>query len=720
MTPPHALSEPVVELPEAAELGSAGEEVPLVLVVEADGMVSQVTVLESKGEVLDGAARQAARRMRFAPAEQDGKPVRARVRFLMPLGGERVVLESVEPVAEPVAVADPLTTVENEVVVTGARTPEKRATSVISTQVITREDARLSGATTLAGALDAQPGLQIERTFRGTELWIRGLDPEYTLVLIDGQRVPGRVGGAIDLNRYPLESVERVEIVRGPSSALYGSDAIGGVVNVITRETKRDLEADAEARIGTNDAVAASARVGGRPLPWLGVTLSAGHQYTGAFRRDPEATATTGSENRLDSVGGRFAFGAARDNRVVLQLDYTQNRLDGVDAGAGGALFDRTQLQEQAQISLGHTLERGAMRVQTNAFYSQFREQYLNDQRGSTALDSYQDNREHLGQAGSTLSYAWNQRQRTTFGGELMSQLLDSDRLESTGYRVRYSGFLEHRATLLANAEREIFSVVPGARVDVDSQFGSQLSPKLALRWDPEQHWTFRAGYGRGFRAPSFQELLLRFENPAVGYIVSGNPELTAESSQSVDVSAEYRPSRHWFFSTAAFRNDLTDMISTVTVSQPGVPGLLFSYENIDKARTQGLESMGIWSPSQLLALTLSYTLTETRNEALDRPLQGRPLHRFLFRVVSTHEPTGITASARGSLSLDRFYFVDNADGSTSQVTGDPLVQIDLRLAKSFTENFELFVGVNNLADAGDAFAVLLPRQFYAGLRGNY
>src|SRR5690606_11194731 len=109
--------------------------------------------------------------------------------------------------------------------------------SVMATQVIGSAEMRQTGATTLDGVLEAQPGLQIERTFRGSELWFRGLDPEYTLILVDGQRVPGRVGGAVDLGRYSLEAVERVEIVRGPSSALYGSDAIGGVVNLITRES---------------------------------------------------------------------------------------------------------------------------------------------------------------------------------------------------------------------------------------------------------------------------------------------------------------------------------------------------------------------------------------------------------------------------------------------------------------------------------------------------
>jgi len=109
-------------------------------------------------------------------------------------------------------------------------------------------------------------------------------------------------------------------------------------------------------------------------------------------------------------------------------------------------------------------------------------------------------------------------------------------------------------------------SLVPGARLDVDSQFGSQLSPKLALRYDPLKTLTLRASYGRGFRAPSFQEQLLRFENPSVGYVVEGSTSLRAERSHGFDLAAEYTPLPELFLLVAAFRNDLSQMITPVTM----------------------------------------------------------------------------------------------------------------------------------------------------------
>ena len=711
-----------MELPESVELGTSGERVALELVIELDGHVSEATVLESHGSIIDAAVRRAALALAFAPARVDDEPVRVRVAYEIVLGPRAVeqretVAETIEELPPP---APPAGGAMGEIVVTGARVPEKRSESVISTQVISRDDLRRSGATTVGAALEAEPGIQVERTFAGTEIWIRGLDPEYTLILVDGQRLPGRVSGAIDLSRYSLENVERVEIVRGPSSALYGSDAIGGTVNIITRESSAPLEADAEARVATNNGSVANARVAGRPLKSLGGSLSAGHQHTGAYRASPNDVQTLGSARSLDTAGVALTIGTSRTKRLRLNLDYTRNRLDGTDLAAGGAIFDRTQLQEQVAAAGMFTQKSAEFFLSASAQYSQFREQYLNDQRLATALDSYQDNKEHQGLAATTAAYSWNDRQRTTVGGEVFSQILDSQRLSSTGFRARYSGFAEHRWVVAKRDTRELLTVVPGARLDLDSQFGNQLSPKLALRYDPLPELTLRASYGRGFRAPSFQELLLRFENPAVGYVVLGNPELGAESSHGVDVSAEWRPERKWFLSVAGFRNDLTNMISTVNVANPGIVGTLYSYDNIDRAWTMGLESQAIWSAHELLTLTLGYALMNTRDEALDRPLNGRPVHRFTFRTVSTHSPSGISLMTRGSLSLDRTYFLDQADGSSLAVTPEPVLQLDVRLSKTFTRHFELFVGGTNLANAGDAYAAILPRQFYAGLGGHY
>lgn len=605
------------------------------------------------------------------------------------------------------------------VVVTAARTEQSAEAATVATEVIGREEIEASGARDAAELLEERPGLQVSRSFRGTELWLRGLDPEHTLFLLDGERVPGRIGGAVDLSRYGVEGIERVEIVRGPSSALYGSDAIGGVVNIIPRQSTRDFEADLVAMYGLGNVIDVGGRVDGRADRHLRLGAYGGFHYADAFRRG-EGEATTGSSRLQWSAGGYGDWRPNAHHRLRARADYVQLRLGGVDTGAGGAVFDRTQLQEQLQTSIEHRIEGSdGLRLRTRASYSQFREQYVLDQRGSNRLDEYEDNREHLGQISSIFHFRAGDVNAITLGFEQIFQSLDSERLSRTGQRSRLAFFAQDEWIVFEEGEMSL-TVVPGLRLDLDSQFGEQLSPKLAVRFDPVRQLVVRASYGRGFRAPSFQELLLHFENPSVGYIISGNPNLGAETSHGVDVSVEWQPARWLALGASFFRNDLDNMIAPVTVEET-TNGTLFSYANLETAWTMGLESNARIRIDDLLTINAGYTLTETWDGENDRRLEGRARHRITLSARFAYEPWEIAFVARGALSLDRVYYVDDdGDGIEEELFADPLAQVDLRLSKRFTHHLEIFAGIDNLLDAGDRFSVLRPFTVYGGAQGRY
>jgi outer membrane receptor for ferrienterochelin and colicins len=127
-----------------------------------------------------------------------------------------------------------------DIVVTGRRSPERLGESAVAVEVITREQIVTSGARDAAQILANQPGIQIDSSFRGEAIQMQGLDPQHTLILVDGERLIGARDGALDLTRLFAGDIERIEIVRGPASAIYGSDAIAGVVNVITRLPRKN------------------------------------------------------------------------------------------------------------------------------------------------------------------------------------------------------------------------------------------------------------------------------------------------------------------------------------------------------------------------------------------------------------------------------------------------------------------------------------------------
>lgn len=606
------------------------------------------------------------------------------------------------------------------VVVTASRIPEGARDAVVATDVVTREEIETSGARDAAELLEERSGLQLNRSFRGTELWLRGLDASYVLFLLDGERIPGRIGGAIDLSRYGVEGIERIEVVRGPSSAIYGSEAIGGVVNIVPRESNRDFEADVLGSYGLGNLVDFTGRVAGRPDRHLRFNVNAGLHYADAFRRE-ETEGTTGSSRLQWSAGGSLEWRPDGTHRGRAIVDYTQLALEGVDEGTAGAIFDRTQVQEQLFTSLEHRITgRAGLMLRTRLTYSQFREQYLLDQRGGSRLDRYEDNAEHLAQLSSILSVRPHDAHTLTFGFEQLYQELRSERLARTGQRGRTAFFAQDEWLVFEDGPMNL-RVVPGLRLDLDSQFGDQLSPKLAVRFDPARELILRASYGRGFRAPSFQQLFLRFENPSVGYIVSGNPEVGAESSHGVDVGFEWEPVRELSFAAAFFRNDLEDMIAVVTVDDPSQRGALLSYANIATAWTMGLESSARLRVEDFLTVTAGYTLTETWDGQNERHLEGRARHRFTLSARFSYEPWDLDVVGRAALLVDRIHYVDvDGDGTDDELYGEPIAQIDLRVAKRFTRHFELFVGIDNLLDAGDAFTVLRPLTVYGGARGRH
>jgi len=610
-----------------------------------------------------------------------------------------------------------------EMVVTAARIEEPRDRAANTTEVIRRKEIERSGARDVAELLETRGGLQVARSFRGSELQLRGLDPQYTLILVDGERVPGQIDGVTDLSRYGAENIERVEIVRGPGSALYGSDAIGGVVNILTRESKKDFEAQALGSAGQNDVLDLAASVAGRPVEPLGLQLTGDFHQAAAFRR-PGEIKTALSERRQWSSGARVSYQLDDDNLLMVSGHYLRTNFDGIDEGAGGALFTRSQLQEQLRASFEHRLSRGRYRLSSRGSYSQFRDQYLLDQRGANVLDRYENNREHLGQLTSIAHADWSDSHRTTLGAEQLFQDLQSARLSRPGHRYRLAAFAQHawRVFAAASGAHEL-EIIPGVRFDADAQFGTRLSPKLALRYRVLPALELRASYGRGFRAPSFQEQLLRFENASAGYVIVGNPELRAENSDGFDAGV-----RLWNdaleLSATFFRNDLRNMITYVS-RRSDAGGMEFVYDNLTNAWTMGVETAASARLDERVTCTLSYTYTATWDGENRRKLEGKPPHRASAYVQLSEPRWQLDFVARGALSVGRTFYVSDAgpeavDAGERAVVPEPLPQLDLRVAKRFGRPLEVFAGVDNLLAAGDAYTALRPRTVYVGARGRY
>ena len=603
---------------------------------------------------------------------------------------------------------------EAEIVVTATRTATPRGDAPVAVELITREDIVASGAENLADLLEGQPGLDVERSYLGAALRVQGMNPDQVLILVDGERVLGAKDGVIDLSRFPVENIEQVEIVKGPGSALYGSDAMGGVVNLITRAPDEPLRTDLHLRGGARGAHDASASVEAKGERISGQLLAGAHRGDG-YDLTPQDEATTASAFQQWDVSGQGRAALSPNLSLAARGSVMRRNLQGVEVQGGGAVLDRVSAIEEHQLGLTPRLLLGARSLLTfGASGSVYREQQLVDQRGATALDTYEDHRERLGELSAQLDRATGDHHLLTVGAEAMGVMMESPRLDGgTGARGRAGLFVQDVWRVPGITD---LSVVPGLRVELDSWYGLVPTPKLALRWQAAPGLTLRVSAGAGYRAPSFKELLLRFENPGAGYVVQGTPTLRPETSRSLQLGAEWAPRDALWLSANVFHNDLTDLITITTLkaASAGAPAQ-YGYANVASAWTAGVELAAQAEPTPWLHLQLSYTLTESRDETQNLPLEGRARHRGTAQLGGNLDELGLSVMARAALVGARPLTGDNdGDGVPDRVEAPPYAALDLRVEKNLMGRGSVAVGVDNLLNAGDpALLTMPPRLVY-------
>lgn len=508
-----------------------------------------------------------------------------------------------------------------------------------SISIITREEIKRKPVQNLRDVLRDVPGVQLKDegdNRKGVSL--RGLDSSYTLILIDGKRVNSRNAvfrhNDFDLNWIPMDAIERIEVVRGPMSSLYGSDALGGVVNIITRKVGK---------------------------AWHG-TLSAdttlqehrdrGDSYNGNF---------FSSGPLVDDLLGVKVYGnlgkREKDNAPASSSDST--RIEGYTARNGNAEFTLTPSDNQ-EISLGYGFDRQDRDSDSLNKNRLERQNYSLSHNGrwdfgNTELRFYGDQIDNY--SSETITSRNNSldgklvlplmeiNQLLTFGGEWRhDELSDAVNLKSGGSTSasQYALFIEDEWRLL-----ESLALTGGIRMDDHETYGDHWSPRLYLVWNATDNVTVKGGWANAFKAPSLLQLSPDWQSNSCrgGCKVIGSPDLKPETSESFELGLYYRGDEGWLDgitgSITAFQNNLDDMIDIARTSNlaqaesysnyvgmiDGKPA--FRYYNVNKARITGLETELKVPFNQSWKLTLNYTYSDGRDlsNGGNKPLQELPLH---------------------------------------------------------------------------------------------
>ena len=555
-------------------------------------------------------------------------------------------------------------TVPEEIIVAANRLEQSLNTVLAATTVINKEAIRKSQAQTLAGLLAGVPGMQFAPSGgqgAQTSLFVRGTESDHTLILIDGVQMTTNSGPAGRLEFIPLDQIERIEIVRGPRSSVYGSEAIGGVINIITTPTVRDdfsgaLGLMAGTENNSNANIALQGRIGDTTL-----SLNASHRETdGIDFRESGSSDDDGYENDSFSLSFAHQF----NEKFSLSSSYSSFDAES-DYDDGVVNTDSEQFSTTVSASLTEQWS-------SNLIFEKFEE----DNRDSGAFgltNSSSENKKISWQntysfdASNQFSFGIDHQEQelryASFGALQTDTSRDNDGVY--GVYIRENGPLDFTLSL---------------RNDDNERFGNHSTGSIAIGSDFGESVRAWVSYGTAFKAPNLIDLYVDFPS----FFFFANPDLEPETAESVEIGLQAEAlGASWQFNV--FRNDIDDLISSDST--------FTSLANVQKARIDGVEAtvsttIAAWRMDAALTL-LNHENRSTGIELLRRPEQTLSLN--IAREFGALDLTVNVLAQNEHLDIDPISF------GNSTVGGYALV--NLIAGYRFSEDLDMRLRIGNLFD---------------------
>lgn len=624
------------------------------------------------------------------------------------------------------------------VVVSATRTERAQIDAPIRTEIVDRAEIERTHASTLAQALENVPGLQLREIHgkSGYELSLQGLNSDQILVLIDGLPISASTGSTVNLSQYLIGDIERIEVIKGAASAQYGSSAMGGVINVITRRTEAGLKASMDVNAGSygkqNDSgrsmdigkATGRAQVSGGNQQWrLAAQVEAIDDK--GFAQHPEKWSRQGDAVRRDQYGMRVDWLPTEDWQFWVDGSrYEETVTQRYQTYAPPKYIPQ---QKQEEISrdrwvaggIWHFAEQGRLQV------SGLNEQYDTQSLATANQVATGDRRarQTLKQGSLQLDLpAWNS-QLWQLGLDYRKDTLDQI---NNGYSELLADGMVERSSTEVYAQNDIFigdqlELVLGLRAQHDSDFGNHAAPKVALKADllqNDQHRLIgRASWGQGYRVPNLKERHYLFDHSALGYRVIGNPNLRPEESNSYQLGMDWLWGEQASIQGNLFYNRIRNLIQVDADNASINNGVAsYQYENIAAAKTAGVELAGQWQILPELKLNASYTYTYTQDEQTQQMLTRRPEHMGRLGLDWTPRK-GSTLSIRNQWQSKEL--VNSAKSAYSPAWNKTDVSFNQQIGKDLTA----YAGINNLFDVQRDFSdandmgPIAGRFVYIGVR---
>jgi len=617
-----------------------------------------------------------------------------------------------------------------KVVITGTKTPHRLKDTPVKTNLISKEDIDRSNANTVMEVLNDIPGIYtgMHNDVFGSSTWqaqMRGLNINkgYGLVLIDGQRVmgAGQSGGmgvyGIGLNQLPTNMIKRIEVVKGPGSALYGSDAMAGVINIITKDVPKKPTAEAGAQHG-----------------WYDVRTKSGKDLY------------TGKSSQM-----YFSYGDTFHNRFGTLFHFSKEQSEGVD---------NVREDNMRNYGLGklHADLSKHINVELRGSVSKFEEQPEDEPEdadeesyrisGEVNVKPNRDNRISL----SGYTYNWNfdhhypgsghghrhgeiaynqgelqyttsslDKNALTIGGIFREQKMDFIFENRDTSRVPIDETVKNAALYLQDEISlfQNFTLVPGVRYDNHSEFGGQTNPKINLMYDFSKDTKIRISIGRIYKSPTTRQLYFSREHGS--WYSNCNPDLNPEKGWGYDLNIEkYFAENNLLLNLGIFRNDIEDKVVRFSTGEnyQDTDLEIRSYKNIQEVYVQGLEMNIRVRPTDGLFCDLAYTYTDSENEQYNNDLPYTPNHTASLSPAYQIEKYGIGLNSRISYVGKQYTDLENSHEI------DSYISVNGEISKKLSQMCKFSFEADNIFDSDKATEdpndEMVGRSYTVKLEGKF
>lgn len=607
----------------------------------------------------------------------------------------------------------------DEVVVTASRTKQEVRESPSSIEVITREDIDKMGAETLAQALQLALGIDTqENAMVGNRSSLRGMNTNQTLILVDGRRVrtenTSETMNFYELKRINMDDVERIEIVRGAASSLYGSEALGGVINVIKKHPGKMQTAvtlDWTSRQSDEGIRFDSGKLG----KWA---LSGSFKHMDVREQGTDAGSNMYGKKNFFNLDGRMEM--TKDKWLDVFFDYLTEDLYMKDSLTQGTDYDHKRFSTGVKYSGRDKLGDYEMQV----YYTYFDKHQRTRQRTNHNLSSFDDMKFNSLIFDGRRSIQVAKDHLLTFGGEYRKEDYESTRIKGANTRT-----LEGVTNQLGDSSMDYAAfylqdewlasprwlIIPSLRWDYNSEFGNELTGKLGTTYKITKDVRFKANVGTAYRAPTASELYFSWHhtpNAKMDVQINGNPDLKPEKALNFDLGFEMEKGKT-FGKITYFHNKVDDLINIDTVMSrlPGFPPRMLAtgtYRNIDSATMQGVELEARQALGGGFSVRGLYTYLDARDDKTGDRLPGRPYHKASLQLSYDDVKNGWNATLWNDWTAGYRYQEQVGSGRMARtISKDASLSIlNFVVSKKINDHFSAYLGVDNIFDKeSDALA---------------